>query len=531
MTPCLILALLAAVDFVEPPRVKPNPNPRVPLAAIVEFKASEPVSTTLAISDGRHRWTLEYGPDRDPVKGLPVIGMRAGRRHSIAVSIHAARGARRKASLEFTTPPLPTEPGEFPPLKVTSTPGLKREPGITVASVRRQARGAGSDPTSTGYGLLLAIDEDGEPVWYYRASSRISDFERGPNGHVFLCNLDHEILEIDLLGNTVASWYAKGRPAGTSSSGVAVDTTTFHHEIDLLPNGNLIVLGSEVRTLPDYYTSETDAAAPRRSQRVMGDEVLEFQRDGKVVWRWNAFDALDPKRIGYETFSGYWVRRGFPGVLDWSHANNLLYDSSDDSILVSFRYQSAIIKIDRPTKQLRWILGKPDQWNENQQPLLFRAQPGTAWFHHQHAPFPTSRGTMMVFDNGNYATMPFTPPKPPRETYTRAVEYALDEKARTVKQLWESEPGPRDDSVVSIAMGNVEQLPRTGNVLVSYGALLDPAERRTASGWNVAGGGVWTRLREYTYQKPARLVWEAVIRDAEGKMGWQLFCATRWAKW
>jgi hypothetical protein len=97
--------------------------------------------------------------------------------------------------------------------------------------------------------------------------------------------------------------------------------------------------------------------------------------------------------------------------------------------------------------------------------------------------------------------------------------------------LWESEPGPRDDSVVSIAMGNVEQLPRTGNVLVSYGALLDPAERRTASGWNVAGGGVWTRLREYTYQKPARLAWEAVIRDPEGKMGWQLFCATRWPKW
>lgn len=519
-----------ALDFTQAPQVKPNPNPRVPLAAVVQFTADAKVKTQLTVSDGKHRWTLDY--DRDPAQGLPVVGMRPNRAHTIGVTIRDSSGKTRKhPPLQFTTPPLPQEAGEFPPVKVTSTPGVKREPGITVASVRRQAMATGPDPRSTRYGMLLAIDEAGEPVWYYRSDARISDFERGPNGNIFLCTLDFEILEIDLLGNTVASWYAARRPIPPSKTATPVDTATFHHEIDVLPNGNILVLGSEVRTLPDYYTSETDAKAPRRSQKVMGDEVIEFQRDGKVVWRWNAFDALDPKRIGYETFSGYWVRRGFPGVLDWSHANNLLYDRRDDSILVSFRYQSAIVKIDRATRQLRWILGKPDQWSEQQQKLLFAAEPGTQWFHHQHAPFPTARGTMMVFDNGNYATMPFAPPKPPRETYTRAVEYRLDEKSKTVRQLWESEPGPRDDSVVSIAMGNVEQLPKTGNVLVSYGALMSPEERRTAASWDVAGGGVWTRLREYTYQKPARLAWEAVIRDPEGKMGWQLFCATRWSKW
>jgi hypothetical protein len=376
--------------------------------------------------------------------------------------------------------------------------------------------------------MILALDAAGEPVWYYRSDSRISDFERGPNGHIFFCNLDYEIHEIDLLGNTVARWYAKGRPQG-AGPGVAVDTMTFHHEVDVLPNGNLVVLGTRMREIPNYYTSETDASAPRKTQKVMGDQEIEFQRDGKIVWEWNAFDHLDPMRMGYETFSGYWERRGFPGVLDWSHANNLLYDRQDDSLLVSFRYQSAIVKIDRKTHQLRWILGKPDQWRDRQQKLLFRAGAGTRWFHHQHAPFPTTRGTILVFDNGNYQTMPFVTPLPPAATYTRAVEYRLDEGARTVEQVWESEPGPGPDSVVSVAMGNVEQLSKTGNILVSYGALLRPAEKEKTKGWNVAAGGSWTRVREYSHTSPARLVWEAVIEDPAGKFGWQVFCGVRWA--
>jgi len=507
-------AIAGAADFTQPPRIAPNPNPQAPLAAVLRFAASEPVETVITVSGGGAPHQLRYGMDRKPQEGLPVLGMRAGRRHLIEVAIRDARGRVTKApaALEYTPPPLP--PG-MPPIRVSAPLKERMEPGFTIISVRTLS------PT---LGLLVAIDAEGEIVWLYRTGSRISDFERRRNGNVLLCTLDFEILEIDMLGNTVARWYARGRPKG-AGEGIAVDTMTFHHEIDELPNGNLLALGTSVREIADYYTSETDAGAPRKAQRVMGDQVVEFTRAGKVVWKWDAFDHLDPFRIGYETFSGYWERRGFPGVVDWSHANNLLYDERDDSILISFRYQSAIVKVDHKTGRVVWILGKPEGWAGRFQDRLFRAVGNTRWFHHQHAPFPTPGGTMLVFDNGNYQASPFEPPLPPSKTYSRAVEYRLEEKKRTARQIWESESGPGPDSVVSVAMGNAEKMPRTGNILVSYGALLD----RPGDKWE-SGAGRWTRIREYTHTHPPRLVWEAVIRGADpsGKEAWQSFCSTRW---
>jgi hypothetical protein len=114
----------------------------------------------------------------------------------------------------------------------------------------------------------------------------------------------------------------------------------------------------------------------------------------------------------------------------------------------------------------------------------------------------------------------------PKDTWTRAVEYRIDENARTIEQVWQSER-LGGDSVVSIAMGDVQPLEQKQNVLVGYGFLMPrPA---IASGQYQWGGGTeyepWTRIREYTRGKDPKLVWEAVIGDPEGKsgVGWTLF--------
>ena len=59
---------------------------------------------------------------------------------------------------------------------------------------------------------------------------------------------------------------------------------------------------------------------------------------------------------------------------------------------------------------------------------------------------------------------PYRKPSPITETYSRAVEYEIDEENMLVRQKWQSEQkGP--DSVVSIAMGDVDWLPKTENIL------------------------------------------------------------------
>lgn len=518
------LPLTAAPVFTDPPKIVPNPNPAAPLAAVLTFKTGKPVRTAIEISDGANRWNLEFPAERVPEKGLPIVGMRPARKHQLRLTIRDGK-SKATQTLEYTTPPLPTNPSEFPPLKITVRKPARMEPGYTLFSPRRNR--AGDLRFGAGYGMLLAIDDAGEVVWYYRANSRISDLQRLRNGNIAYITQDYRVTEIDMLGNVVRQWYASRRPQGPFAGAAPVDTTTFHHEVDELPNGNLVALGSEVRTLDNYFTSETDAAAPRKTQKVMGDEVVEFDAAGKVLWRWNAFEHMDPYRIGYETFSKYWDRRGFPGVVDWSHANGLLYDPHDDSLLVCFRYQAAVLKIDRKTKEVKWVLGDPAGWTGNLAGKTMKIEGDARWFYHQHAPQPTPRGTLLIFDNGNYQRRPFTPALPLHETYSRAVEYSIDEKARTVRQRWTSETGA--DPVVSTAMGDVDWMPKTGNILVHYGALLPNGKLKEIAWENMQQLATWSRIREYTHTTPAEIVWEAVIGDPTGKddVTWILFGGDR----
>ena len=513
-------------SFTEKPTVSANPNPQVPLAAVLRFKTDRPVTTAIRITDGTHDFELKFDNSWNPPEGLPVVGMRPDRRHELRVIIRDDSGAETVADsiLEFETPPLPGNREEFPPLEVTVSKPEEMEPGVTLFNPRR--RKIDAPGFNQEFGMLLAVDAQGEVLWYYRVDSRISDFEKLRSGNLLVVTQDFRLIELDWLGNTVNQWYAKNRPDGPTT-GIPVEAQTFHHEVDELPNGNIIVLGTELREIDNYYTSEYDERAPRKTQRVMGDIIHEFEPEtGKVVWEWRAFDHMDPYRIGYETFSRYWIRRGFPDTVDWSHANNLLYDEQDDSIIVNFRYQAAVMKIDRKTKEIEWILSEPSGWGDLSDRVL-KGEGEINWPYHQHSPQPTPNGTLLIYDNGNYQARPFTPPKPIIETYSRAVEYEIDEEQMKVREIWASEEmGP--ERVVSIAMGDVDWLPKTGNVLVAYGALLDPEFLRQMR-WQSQSRqqfSQWTRLREYKRTNPAEVVWEIVLKD-EAPMGWTLFGAER----
>lgn len=524
------LACSSGPGITQPVAVEANPNPAVPLAAVVRFAADGPVSTTVGVTDGEHEWTHEYDESHDPAAGLAVVGMRPDRSHQIRVTVRDASGAAHEAGpFEFTTPALP-EVGEFPPIEVLVSTPEKMEPGVTLFNPRRRKVGRGQEIAdyNAAYGMLTALDADGEVVWYYRAPSRVSDFEKVRNGNIIYCTADFRLIEIDWLGNTINQWYAKRRPGGPPDSGIPVDVDTFHHEIDELPNGNIIVLSSEWKEIDDYYTSEYDANAPRKRQKVMGDVIVEFDREtGEVVWEWHAFDHMDPFRIGYETFSDYWVRRGYPDTVDWSHANNLLYDESDDSIVVNFRYQAAAMKIDRKTKQIKWIFGEPTGWGDLADKVL-KPKGDVRWPFHQHSPNPTPNGTLLIYDNGNYQARPFRKPADVADTYSRAVEYRIDEENMTVEELWQSEEmGP--DRVISIAMGDVDWLPETENILVAYGALLTP-DSIGKVGWESSSRqqfSQWTRLREYVRSDPPEVVFEVKLMDPEPDRGWTLFGAER----
>ncbi|MFB3826501.1 MAG: aryl-sulfate sulfotransferase [Bryobacteraceae bacterium] len=528
--------LLAAAGFKSAPVIEPNPNPAAPLAAILRFTPAAPVETIVTVSDGRRKWEVRFDRSRNPADGLPIAGFRAGRKHELRVQIRDAAGrvTRAPQALEFTAPALPAAGEEFPPIQVKASLPQEMEPGWTLLSVRRQRRGGmaagaggagrtavrkgagkaaakapasppGEAPFATGYGLILALDEQGEVVWYYRGPNRTADVHRLRNGNIAFITNDNRLVEADLLGNIKGEWCAARRPQG-ACTGIPVDALTMHHSFQELPNGNFLLVSGELREIDNYYTSETDPRAPRKRQKVMGDQIVEFDRAGRVVWRWSAFDHLDVFRLGYLTINQYWVIRGFPDTVDWTHGNGVFHDERDDSVLFNSRQQSSVFKIERPSGRIAWIFGEPGGWPERFRPLLFNPAGVSEWPWHHHAPRLTPRGTLMVFNNGIMKTRPFNPPVADSEVISGALEYAIDPKAHTARLVWASDVKGQPETVNTFAMGDVSPLPKTGNVLVVYGSAVRGDTRQP-----------WTRVREYRRTTPPRVVYDVVLADAEGQ--------------
>lgn len=518
-----------APQFATHVQLSKNPNSSAPLAAVVRFCTDEPTETVLHISDGEHRWTLTYGPDSDPEDGLPVVGMRPDRTHTIEVVVRDEHGNVRECprALEYKTPPLPQEVEAFPDIKTTVHEKAAMEPGLTLFNPRRRVPGETVSEFNKNFGLLVAIDAQGQVVWYYRTDSRISDFQFLENGNIAYITTDNRLTEIDLLGNVQRQWYAAGRPEG-EGDGTPVDTLTFHHSFYQMPDGNFLILGTDRRKIEDYYTSEWDADAPREDQWVMGDEIVEFRPDGEVVWRWNAFEHMDPRRIGYLTFSGYWKRRGWPKTVDWSHANNVEYLADEDAVLCNFRLQSAVVKIDRETGDIPWIAGEHSGWPERLQDRLLELKDADRWFWHQHDAKFTERGTLLVFDNDNFEARPFDEPEPPAEIHSRIAEYRVDEQKGTLRWVWTSEQ-PDAPQHASWAMGSVQYLPEKDNVLAGYGFMILPEDLKEMTWKTRLSFKGWTRTAEYSHTDPPEPVWEMRLRsrEPEGPIGWTCFGAAR----
>jgi arylsulfate sulfotransferase len=407
--------------------------------------------------------------------------------------------------LEFRTDPLPAG---FPSIAATVSDPESMEPGITLFNL-----------TQLSTSMIVAVNERGEVIWYYRHSlPGLTDIKRLRNGHLIFTDAQGAA-EIDMLGNLYQRWNSANLNRNVPAFGTPLYIDNLHHEIYETTRGTFLTLSTEVREFSDYPTSETDFHAPTAPADVVGDVVIDFDTDGRILQRWSLFDVLDPYRIGYDSLTGIWnqIYSSIPeGTRDWSHANAVIEDASDDSIIVSLRHQDAIIKIDRQTGRLKWILGSPDGWGSSWAPYLLTPLGTLQWPYHQHAPMITPQGTILLFDNGNKRHRP-TEDLPDRD-FSRAVEYAIDEKAMQVAEVWSY--GDRgEESFYSSALGDANFLPLKQNVLITDGFRITqgiPDSR-------------WARIIEVTHTIPAQKVFELIVRDAPGSnyAGWRIYRAQR----
>ncbi|EOI5067107.1 aryl-sulfate sulfotransferase, partial [Campylobacter jejuni] len=165
----------------------------------------------------------------------------------------------------------------------------------------------------------------------------------------------------------------------------------FSHAMDNMQNGHYLLRVASANTLrPDG-----------KHVRTVRDTIVEVDENGNVVDDWRLYEILDPyrstiikaldqgavclnidaskagKTLSDEELAKMDESDKFGDIAgtgigrNWAHVNSVDYDPSDDSIIISSRHQSAVVKIGRD-KKIKWILGAHKGWNKEFQKYLLQ---------------------------------------------------------------------------------------------------------------------------------------------------------------
>ena len=200
-----------------------------------------------------------------------------------------------------------------------------------------------------------------------------------------------------------------------------------HHDIEVLPNGNVLMIVSETKSSANAIAEGRDPAL-LPSGELVPEAIFEIQptglTTGEVVWEWHSWDHLiqdyDPARNNFgvvgdnpELIDINYFDPIRPADADWHHSNSVDYNEEFDQVILSVRHFSEFWVIDHSTTTEEAAghgggnSGKGGdllyRWGN---PQAYRAGgPSDQQLHHQHdaqwieAGLP-GEGNILVFNNG-----------------------------------------------------------------------------------------------------------------------------------
>lgn len=323
-------------------------------------------------------------------------------------------------------------PENFPSITVdvniAPTEGL-----LYLANIRRQ----NAEDRETG-SYLIALQNDGTPAFWQAADGgRIFNFGVAVTGERYFFRVTD-----NGLGSGAAMdgsyWVLDDNDEIVREYHIQGDNTA-PHEFIMLENGNAILISNPVREM------DMTADGGHPEALVVGLMVQEITADGEVVFEWDAWDFFD---VG-DTVAKIMLRAEPPNPVSYIHGNGMTIDL-DGNWIISLRRFDSLIKIDRDTGELLWVMGGVESAHNE---FTFINDPMNG-FSGQHHPTILPNGNLLLFDNGSLHE--------PQQS--RVVEYELDPENRTATLVWSY-----TDGRYSGTMGSAQRL-SNGNTLIGWGS-------------------------------------------------------------
>lgn len=304
------------------------------------------------------------------------------------------------SDLVFRTGPLPAN---FPPTQTTVTvPPSGHDAQFPVVLFQLLPA---NPPVSF---WPIATDLTGQVIWYYPGQILMTRME--PGG-IFFSMDNNNLIGYDLAGNEVLGTNVGIINEQLAAKGYPILDSFNAHETRILPNGNILTLGSR-----DEVSTTEQGGTPQNPVDIIGDEILILDHNMQLVWAWDSFAHQDLSRAAT---LGDTCTHGAAGCPDFNHnffmANDWLHTNAaqltpDGNILISERAQDWVLKIKYQNGHgdgsIIWKMGPYGDFTILNPPHNSCGDPNVfPWFTHQHdSAYQIPNGVVpvfTVFDDGN----------------------------------------------------------------------------------------------------------------------------------
>lgn len=363
-------------------------------------------------------------------------------------------------------------PDDLPPFTITENGAPA--PGVLMGSVDSTVESVGS--------YFLILDNAGRPLFYSQTQS-LGQLE---------CNgLFSARTEIEGLKKKY-TWHLQDEQFDEVATlqmgnGYLAD----NHAFELLGNGHALMLAYDDQTID--MSAMVDGGHPAAT--VTGAVVQELDARGQVIFQWRTWDHI-PITDSYRDIT----KRKFGYI----HVNAVSLDPIDGNLIVCCRETSEVVKVSRVTGELMWRMGG----KQNEFAFLNEHEENAPrYFKLMHDARRLANGNLTLFDNGADQAV-----GDQERTYSRAVEYAVDEPNRTATLVWEYR---HDPDIRALTGGSVTRLPG-GHSVINWGGAAKAGEAPAMTEVDGDGRLVYeiASAREGVTGGFSRVVWPLAARAA-----------------